>query len=458
MKINRIPNPIFLIRVAKSYLSDVDRIFHFDQTKLKKFQDKAFRNMVKYASSILLYNKKFYKNKIHPSDVKGLNDIKKLPFISKNDIRKNFPNGLIPKGDKINRYWKLDTSGTTGKPISIFRDLAGLVKDEIIGLRCFKYYDFNWKIDRLTRMGSFSNFGDYDYAIYKGIYGNLQRIFPVKNIQNIGYFFNDAKKKIRQISKFNPTYLFGLPGDIKIIADYKKNGLTNISPKCIVTSGSNLSNLTRKYIEDIFDTQVFDIYTSVEMGTGAFQCEYGNYHVNSDFIYFEYIDDDGNPISLNEPGHITMTRLFGKGTPLIRYSGLDDIVTPMYGKCPCGLETMIIKHIEGRRASHLISQDGTYINPFAFIKILDRIINRLKFYKILQYQIIQEKIDKIIIYLVIDEIDSNIQFEIRTVIEEIKLEFQKILGPEVEIIIRQTDVIKSKPGKPPPEVISKVVI
>ena len=64
---------------------------------MKVFQDKSFRHVVKYAYKVPLYHDKYKKHGVHPNDIRGVSDIKKLPFISKNDLRDNYPNGIIPR-------------------------------------------------------------------------------------------------------------------------------------------------------------------------------------------------------------------------------------------------------------------------------------------------------------------------------------------------------------------------
>jgi len=108
---NPFTNPIFLLRIAKSYLSDVDRIWHIDSKKLKQYQDKAFRRIVKYAYTVPLYHEKYKKAGIHPNDIKGIGDIEKLPFITKDDLRENYPDRIIPKGFDTEHNFLLSTSG-----------------------------------------------------------------------------------------------------------------------------------------------------------------------------------------------------------------------------------------------------------------------------------------------------------------------------------------------------------
>jgi phenylacetate-coenzyme A ligase PaaK-like adenylate-forming protein len=192
------------------------------------------------------------------------------------------------------------------------------------------------------------------------------------------------------------------------------------------------------------------------MGTGAFQCKYGNYHVNEDSVYFEFLDENNNPVSSNEPGNVIITRIFSKGTPLIRYTGLDDIVTPMYERCRCGLKTQLIKHIEGRKASRLILPNGEYITSYALTTNLHNVMHRFKSYKILQSQIIQEEVNKIIIKVIIDEKRRYKGISINKLFNAIEEEYQKIFGPDIDINVQEVKQIKSKTDFISPEVISKV--
>lgn len=75
-------NPILLTKLARSYLSDIDRVWK-DSDKIKKYQDKRIRQLVKYAYTIPLYHDKYKKAGIHPGDIQGIKDIEKLPMVSK---------------------------------------------------------------------------------------------------------------------------------------------------------------------------------------------------------------------------------------------------------------------------------------------------------------------------------------------------------------------------------------
>ena len=117
LSINPFMNPIFLIKLLKSHLSDVNRIWISTDKQLKAYQDKALRKIIRYAYNVPLYHDKFKSHGIKPSDIKGINDIDKLPFITKNDLRSYYPDGIIPTGFDKKYAFLVSTSGSTGKPV-----------------------------------------------------------------------------------------------------------------------------------------------------------------------------------------------------------------------------------------------------------------------------------------------------------------------------------------------------
>jgi phenylacetate-CoA ligase len=251
----------------------------------------------------------------------------------------------------------------------------------------------------------------------------------------------------------------GPPIEIQALASLKKKGYgKDIKPKVIVTSGGMLDGYLRSYIEEAFGCKVVDMYSSVEMGLAAFECKMGNYHLISDYLYLEFIDENGEPVSSGEPGHVILTRFFGKGTPFIRYTGLDDILTPLYETCPCGLHSQLIKSIDGRRVSQIKTSDGNYISPVVFTRGIDATMQSLKTDKILQYQVVQQKLDKLDLLIVIDDDKRNDPPSVDILIKEIKKEYNKIFGETFQFEVKEVKKVigGDNLNKPPPLVISKL--
>jgi len=451
-------NPVFTIKAIKSYLTNIERLWRISPKKLKRFQDKKIRQVVKYAYTVPLYHKKYKEVNIHPNDIKSINDLHKLPTVTKDDIREAFPNGVIPKNANLNQLWKISSSGSTGKPVSFYRDTFGLFEDLVFAIRGQRIVNIDWRKDRITSFGPHNSPGRYDYAIKYAILKNLKILsHSIKIYQHLSYSYDNFNEKFEKINKFKPDYILGPPVEIQALASLKKKGYgKDIKPKVIVTSGGMLEKDVKSFIEDAFDCKVVDMYSSVEMGIAAFECEEGNYHVFSDYLYLEILDENGELVSSGEPGHVSLTRFYGKGTPFVRYTGLDDILTPLYETCPCGRHTQLIKSIDGRRVHQIKSPNGNYITPVVFTRGIDAAMQSLKTDKILQYQVVQKKLDKIDLLIVINEDKKNSPPSTDKLISEIKKEYKKIFGETFQFDIKEVKKVigGDKSNKTPPIVIS----
>ena len=116
---NPFVNPVFLSRVLKAYLVDVKRPLKITPEKLKNYQSKALKKIVKHAYAVPLYHKKYKEHGVHPNDIKSIDDLNKLPFITKDDLRRAYPEGIISKDFDKNDGFLLSTSGSTGKPVFV---------------------------------------------------------------------------------------------------------------------------------------------------------------------------------------------------------------------------------------------------------------------------------------------------------------------------------------------------
>ncbi|RLF25756.1 MAG: hypothetical protein DRN01_06035, partial [Thermoplasmata archaeon] len=101
-----------LIKLIKGYLSDVDVVWQ-DRERIRRLQDKRLRKVVRYAYTVPLYHNKYKTAGINPGDIRGVEDIRKLPVVTKDDIRNSFPKGVLPEGYNTRRAEKLSTSGST---------------------------------------------------------------------------------------------------------------------------------------------------------------------------------------------------------------------------------------------------------------------------------------------------------------------------------------------------------
>jgi len=450
-------NPNTAIPFIINYLSDPGRLKRFNSEKMSKYRDKVFRNTIRYGYTVPLYQKKYKEAGITPDKIKGINDVIKLPFVSKNDLIENYPDDIIPKGYDKKNAEVVCTSGSTGKPVSIYNDFQTMSRATGIFRRELDVYGLNWKKSKLVHMGNFSP-DKADIAFEKGFMSKVKSFYSFDNYLPINAF-DSIKENIKKLDDFKPDLIVSYPATYQHLAFFKKKGYgKNINPKILAVGGYVLDEYTRNYVEEAFGCRMLNVYGSAESAADmAFECFDGTWHINHDFYHIEAVDEKMNVVGPEEKGHIILTKMFGKGTPIIRYTGMDDWVSivPEY-ECSCGLCTPIFKNgVEGRMSTSVILPDGRLF-PSASFAILSVVLNKMKTRKVRQFQIVQKKIDEIDILLVFDEDLRDVGPSVDEIFKKTKEVYVKKVGPGVKINVKEVKEIKSKPGKPSPLVISHV--
>ena len=435
-------NPIFLFQVAKIYYIDLNRIFKKNKKQMQKYQDKAFRKVVKYAFNVPLYRDKYEKAGIKPGDIKGIKDIHKLPFITKDDLRSYYPEGIVPKNfDKKNAIL-MSTSGSTGKPVFVYTDRLSSIRRLTANIRELKVYGGSWKKSRICLIIDLEQ-GSVESTVFsESIQFLIKKIFPMKNIKYLP-IGEKPDILIKELEEFNPEFIGTDPNVIRDLAFLKNQGLgKNINPKVIISSGAMLDEYTRKYAEKAFDSKVYDVYGSTEAGSIAFECTKGKYHVISDFAYIELLDENNKPVEYGQSGRLVVTRLYGKCTPIIRYTGNEDFLIPLKDECSCGINTQLIKQIEGRQTDMIILPDGKMFSPLNVTGIPAKVMDKYDTYKIKQFQIIQHKKDHIEVLIIIDEKLRNIGPDVKILLDDIKKSFEERIGQNVKIDVNEVKEIQ----------------
>lgn len=449
-------NPVFTFRVLKHYLTDIKRAWKYDEERLKKYQDRAFKKAVKYAYSVPLYREKYKAAGVHPDDIHGIDDIKKLPLVTKEELINAFPDGIVPEGYKKENAYLVGTSGSSGRPMQMYKDVEYLMIEALGALRIFHAYGINWRKDRITNIGDFSVPTTTDEeCLKKGLMKNLSPFHSFSNYQNL-YTGEDVKSLIQKIDSFKPDLLIAYTSVLVGLATLKMKGLgKNIKPKYVMSSGEVLDKYTRSYIEDAFNAKVMDVYATTEGGTIAFECPQGKMHINSDFVNVEVLDKNGEDVAPGEFGSIVITRLYPGGTPIIRYTGLNDIVSLSTSSCSCGMHTPIMKNLEGRKKDAVVLPDGRIFPPATVPMPIADALSKFNTKQIKRFQFIQHSMDNIEIRVEIDE-ERRKEANTEELLEEIRKNYEKLFGEEVKVSVVEKDAITPDGYINPPLVISKV--
>ena len=456
---NHYINPFFLMNVVKSYLFDLHRIWHFNESSLKKYQDSKFRQIVSFAyNNVPLYHKTYKKAGISPHDISGITDCNKLPLISKDDIRNHYPSDIKPKHFDESSNFLLSTSGSTGKPVFVYYDSISAITSLLGYVRILKAYGGKWTKSKIMLIIDLEQGSIENTMFSSSISPLLKKILPMENIQ---YLHIGEKPEIilKKIHFFQPEFLGSDPNMLRKLAHLQNNTYDDdLNIQTIFSGGSMLDPYTKSIIENAFHSTVYNLYGCTEAGALAFECiEKGYHHVHSDLVYLEFLDEQGNSVPYNQKGSLVVTKLYGRGTPIIRYTGVEDFIIPLQKKTSCGITTQMIGNIEGRKVDMIILSNKKMISPLSITGIPAKIMKKYNSFKINQFQIIQHDVTSIEVLLVINNDMRNSGIPVSLLIQEMKKEFNNILGKDMHITIHEVDFIqKDKRSDYVQVVISKV--
>ena len=401
---------------------------------LLKIQEKKLRAIVKHAyENVEFYHRQFDALGLKPSDIKTVKDLKKLPIITKQEIRNAYPDKVIAKGFDVQNLKKYTTSGSTGMPLTVALDKdAEDFRAALFGRPFFECGLGTRK--KMVIIGDNRHFPN-DLTWYQKI-GFLRRLYLSATIS--------VENHISQLVRYQPHALYSYSSYIILLANAFKNlGLREINPDIIFSTAEVLTTEARKYINSVFNTQIFDLYGCVETERLAWECkEHRGYHMDIDSTLIEFVKD-GEAVAPGESGQLILTCLYNYAMPLIRYS-IGDLGTPTDEKCPCGRGLPLMTNIVGRIDDMIYGSKDRIVVPENFANIMRNIPG------IKEYRIIQENKNLIIVKFV-----KGQNFSERT-IHRIIQDITEVVGRDLEVKpIVVNEIEKDQSGKIR-SVISKV--
>ena len=435
-------NPSFILKTIKNYLYDINRLNRLTNTQLQKFQTKQLKKMVQHAYNTPMYHSLYKKAGIHPNDITHITDLSKLPVVTKQDFEKHYPNGIIPTTMKKQNLIKVSTSGTTGKSLSIFVDPSDIVMGLFGYMRTLREYNISWRKNKIAIIGDFATHTAESGYINKGLKPLKYQKLIFKNILWLNT--NDKPKDvIQKLNTFQPDFIGGYVGMLGHLAVLKDQGLgKNVNPQYVASTGAVLNPYLKNLIQTVFNTHVFEVYGATETGPIAFQCKQGSYHILSDLIILE-ITQNNKPVKSKQAGHLIVTKLYGKGTPILRYNAIDDIISPTDKTCNCTMAGDLIHKRYGRGDLALYLPGGKVLLPSSFSEIYSKILYELKTTKLQNTRVIQKDLNHIEIEIVIDKKQQNQKPSTDKIISVLKEGFQEKVGPEINITIREVEKLPS---------------
>ncbi|WP_100640499.1 phenylacetate--CoA ligase family protein [Marinobacter salexigens] len=324
----------------------------FSELKEKEYQEERLHQMVTYcANQIPYYQKLFAELSLHPNDITGLQDLKKLPILYKQTLLEqshNFRPKNAPKPFMVQH-----TSGSTGTPLALEVDertyklaMALLVDHE-------ETHGVPFGAKRATFAGRMlKSADDMKPPFSRFNRAENQRLFSSYHLDE--KTFPHYQKELDQ---FQPLELIGYPSAIYDLATQYQNSNSKpgFQPKAIITNSETLLQWQREKIESVFDCQVYDYYGTAEYIIFAGQDSTGIYKTNP-LIGITEVETEAGSV---DTGSLIATTLTNKQMPLLRYN-LGDTATLAHTGLPT-VGTPGLKSINGRVDDYIETSDGRLI-------------------------------------------------------------------------------------------------
>lgn len=333
--------------------------------QLQELQLTRLKETVKHAANSPFYKEVFEKNGITPDSIQTLDDLRKIPFTTKNDLRSHYPFGMaaIPIQKCVRIH---SSSGTTGNPTVVLHSAKDLDQWANQVARCMYMVG-------LRDTDVFQNTSGY--GMFTGGLGfqyGAERLGALTVPAAAG----NTKRQIKFITDFGTTCLHIIPSYATRLAEVMYE--MGIDPRRdtklhIVCIGAEPhSEEQRKRIEQLLGVKAYNCFGMSEMnGPGvAFECPAQNgLHIWEDYVIPEIIDPNTlEPIPEGEIGELVLTTINREAMPLLRYR-TRDLTRFIPGECPCGRTHRRLARFVGR-SDDMIILKGVNIFPIQIEKIL----------------------------------------------------------------------------------------
>ena len=411
-----------------------------DRGELKKLQSERLIKMVSYVyHNVPYYREKMQKAGVEPGDIRGLEDIEKLPFTTYEDLNKAYPFGLaaVPKSELVRVH---ASSGTTGKPkIAVYtrRDIdmwsecaarcltmAGVTRDDVIQV-------------------------GYGYGLFTGGLGahyGAEYVGALVLPMSTG----NTKKLIDMMIDCGATAIACTPSYLLHVAeDLQKAGLVDkIKLKTAICGAEPWTNEMRASIEKQLGIKAYDIYGLTEiLGPGvAADCDaHAGLHIWEDHFLPEILDPATlKAVPEGQSGELVITTLTKEGMPMIRYR-TKDLTSLETSKCSCGRTMARIQRFKGRTDDMLIIR-GVNVFPSQVEAALLTIDGTTP-----HYMIIVDRVDNADTFEVQVEVDerffSDEVSKLENLSKQINAKLREALGLNAKVSLVQPNALVHSDGK-----------
>lgn len=360
----------------------------WDAARLRAVQDAKVKSIVAFAAAkVPFYGRHWAEYGAAVKQVQGVDDLRRLPTITKADIRGAGHDMLSAPADSLTHG---HTSGTTGSPLGLWYDRDMVVASNVA----------DW---RQKRWGGLELGGWCALFLGRVVVPVGARRPPFWRANHVqrqlwcsSFHLSEAHIPlyIAEIKRRGIQFLEGYPSTMYILASFLLRRGEKLPMRAVFTSSETLHAVQREAFEAAFECPVFDFYGHAERVIFAGECDrHGGKHLFDEYGVTEIVADDGQPVPDGRAGMLTGTTMWNRGMPIIRYR-TGDASARSATRCECGRGLGRLADIATKAEDIVVTPDGRYVSPSVLTHPFK------PFDQLLKSQIIQDAPDHVLVKLV----------------------------------------------------------
>lgn len=412
----------------------------YDPVRLRRHQERRLQVLIHHAyARVPLYRRRFDAAGLRPQDVRTLDDLARVPVLTKAEFRRAPLSDLLAEGTAAGGCFLAETSGSTGEPTRLYKSRSALFT---LAAWTSPLNVSRWVGARVWRLMTL--LVRHERSLESGLVQSLPR-FLLRVHE--GDALAAPETQLADLNAYRPQLLITYPSVLRNLAVLaKERELALHQPEVIAVSAEVFDAPTRRLAAEAFPgSSLINAYGCTEAGMIALQCaHHRGLHVIGAQTIVELLRD-GAPVPPGESGDVVVTDLTNFATPVIRYAGLGDAAAWSPSRCPCGRVLPMLEVIEGRRVDSFVLPDGKVVHPYTLTLAIEHIDG------VHRYQILQEAPDRVRVLLVGPAGDG-----VRTR-QTAGDALAAILGPQVRVTVEAAASIPVTPGEVAPRPVRSLV-
>jgi len=417
-------------RRTLSYLREYERNQWLDAEQIQALQWQKLRRLIAHCWAEVPYYRRRWQalGLAGPEDIREPSDYARLPLLTKQDIRDNFDDLIVPS-QRQGMLFKT-TGGSTGEPLRF-----GYTRESYERRMAVMFRGYAWAGARLGQRTLYLWGGSLSQPLAPRLKDRLYHGAFNRRMLN-AFLMSDARMQeyVDAIDAFKPEVIVSYVAPILRLAEWVlASGRRVHRPRLVLGAAEALHDGQRAIIEQAFGCPAYNTYGCREFMLIAAECDHRNgLHLTADHLKIE-LGATPDVLSDAAPRDVVATDLHNYGMPLLRYVN-GDLATASAKACSCGRGLPLLARVDGRKLDAMRTRDGHFV-PGEFIVYIFLNATGIK-----RYQVVQRQLDSLDVALV-----RGPDFD-ESVLDMLRAGLAKAVGSSIALNFNYVDDIPLTPS------------